>query len=196
MIDETLAALAEAARAGRDEQAEQLAANLDRRAVPGLRAMLSDAHPDVRWWAVRALAAVDADPPLLAVMLEDKEGDVRACAALALASASYASPPQAEAVIEALVTHLADPDPSVARLCALALARIGPAASPALARALEQASDNVTVRIYAARALSSAATPEAIPALVRALDDASVTVQYYAEEALERLGVGLVLFKP
>jgi hypothetical protein len=37
---------------------------------------------------------------------------------------------------------------------------------------------------------------EAIPALFAALDDPSAAVTYYAEEALARMGVGMVYFEP
>jgi HEAT repeat protein len=53
-----------------------------------------------------------------------------------------------------------------------------------------------SVRAGAARALCIIQPEEAVPALCAALDDPSAAVTYYAEEALERLGVGLVLFQP
>jgi HEAT repeat protein len=195
MMNNTLTRFLAAISKGDDALAEELVAKLDHSVAPDLRAMLSDASPDVRWWAVRALAAVQPDPQVIAAMLDDESGDVRACTALALAGARYTSTPQDEAIIDALVAHLADLT-GVAHLCALALAHIGPAASPALVRALEENRQNPAVRVHAARALLDAAAEEAIPALIRALDDESMTVQYYAEDALERLGVGTVLFKP
>ncbi len=192
MIQEALSGLRQAALSGDDDLAETLAAGLDERAAPGLQAMLLDANPDVRWWAVRALAVIGADPRLFAPLLQDPDSNVRACAALALAQA----PPTGvvEEMVETLITHLADPDSRVADLSALALARMGPAASPALVRALE--GSNLAAHSRAARALRSAATPEAIPALLGALEGDSVSADYYAQDALERLGVGLVLFKP
>jgi HEAT repeat protein len=51
-------------------------------------------------------------------------------------------------------------------------------------------------RAGAARALSVIQPQEAIPALCAALDDPSAIVTHHAEEALERMGVGLVLFRP
>ncbi len=80
------------------------------------------------------------------------------------------------------------------RIAADSLARIGPPAVPALIAALQ--ADQSPVRAGAARALSIIQPEDAIPALCTALDDASAIVAYYAEEALERMGVGLLLFRP
>jgi HEAT repeat protein len=52
------------------------------------------------------------------------------------------------------------------------------------------------VRANAARALALLADPAAIPALFNALEDDSLIVQHWAEEGLERLGVGTLFFKP
>ncbi len=194
MLPDPLTEFFQVVRQGDDQRAEELVAMLGTDALPHLQARLSDPDAEVRWWAVRALAALQGHPHTLAKMLDDADDQVRACAALALALHSPIPPP--EPVIEALIAHLADPSPRVGDGCALALARMGPAASPALVRALEENPHNAVVRFRAARALASVATPEAVPALVRALEDESSLVQYYAQDALERLGVGLVLFKP
>ena len=55
---------------------------------------------------------------------------------------------------------------------------------------------NVLQRIRAAKALVPIESHEAIPALIAALDDENAVVTHYAEEALERMGVGMVLVKP
>ena len=53
------------------------------------------------------------------------------------------------------------------------------------------------VRAQAARALVRIESQQAIPALIRALDDPEPTVEHYAWEALQRMGVGVtVLFQP
>ena len=41
-----------------------------------------------------------------------------------------------------------------------------------------------------------AADTRAIPALFKALEDESAIAQYWADEGLERMGVGQVYFKP
>ena len=89
---------------------------------------------------------------------------------------------------------LADPSPLVSRIAADSLARIGTPAIPALITALQ--AKETPVRAGAARALCSIQSEKAIPALCAALDDPSAIVTHYAEEALERLGVGLIFFRP
>jgi len=74
------------------------------------------------------------------------------------------------------------------------LGRIGPPAVPALIAALQEG--KAPARAGAARALSIIQLEEAIPALCAALDDPSAVVTHYAEEALEKMGVGLMLFRP
>jgi HEAT repeat protein len=195
MTTDLLAQLIQAVAQDNDDEAEELVAQLDHTATASLQAMLSTTDPNVRWWAVRALAALQADPPVFVQTLQDPNAEVRACAALALANVPHPSTVRAEQAATALADHLSDPHPQVRNLCSLALARIGEAASPALVRVLEQ-NQMLAARILAARALQSAATTDAIPALVHALDDDSATIQYFAENALERLGVGLVLLQP
>lgn len=194
-MQEAVEHLVQAALDGDDERAEQCVASLDPNDGPQLQRLLAHPCADVRWWTVRSLAALDASPQVIAPLLADGDSCVRACAALALASVPYTPAVNVESIVNTLVNHLSDPDAGVADLCALALAHIGSEASPALADTLEH-HHSVAVRSRAARALLTAATPDAIPVLFRALDDESIAVQYYAEEALERLGVGLVLFRP
>jgi HEAT repeat protein len=70
-----------------------------------------------------------------------------------------------------------------------ALVQIGPAAAGGLITTLQSGSP--TARMRAAQALVPLRVSSAIPALFAALDDDSPAVQHYAEEALERLGVGM-----
>jgi len=160
------------------------------RVMPSLRALLADADTDRRWWAARALAAVGtpAARDLLIATLTDPDPDVRACAAQGLGEL------RAEDAVAGLVRCLADPSPFVSRIAADGLARIGPPAVTALIAALQEG--EVLARAGAARALSFIQPEDAIPALYAALDDPSAIVTYYAEEALERMGVGLVFFRP
>ena len=179
--------------AGDDDRTEQAALALGRigdAALPALRDMLADPDPDPRWWATRALAAVGtpAAGQVLIDTLADPDRDVRACVAYGLGEIG------AEEAIPGLVHLLADDSPLVCRVAADSLARIGAPAVPALIDALQ--SEMVLTRAGAARALSFIQPQEAIPALFAALDDPSAIVTHYAEEALERMGVGLVLFQP
>ena len=184
--------------AGDDDCTEQAALAIGRlgdAALPSLRDMLAQTDPDLRWWAARTLAAVgtQAAAPqgamqLLIDALADPDRDVRACVAYGLGEIG------AEEAIPGLVHLLADDSPLVCRVAADSLARIGAPAVPALIDALQ--SEMVLTRAGAARALSFIQPQEAIPALFAALDDPSAIVTHYAEEALERMGVGLVLFQP
>jgi HEAT repeat protein len=79
-------------------------------------------------------------------------------------------------------------------LAADALSQFGQSAAEPLIDALE--GGDTATRAGAARALRAIQPQEAIPALYKALDDPSTVVTHYAEEALERMGVGIILFRP
>ena len=174
----------------RTEEAALALSRLGDATVPPLRDLLADADPDRRWWAARALAAVatPATRQLLITALTDPDADVRACTAQGLGEL------RAVEAVDELVHCLADPSPLVARIAADSLARVGPPATPALVAALQEG--ETPTRAGAARALSVIQPTDAVPALCAALDDPSAIVTYYAEEALERMGVGLVLVQP
>jgi HEAT repeat protein len=164
--------------------------NTDNASLPPLCELLADADPDRRWWAARGLAAIGtrAARERLVTVLTDPDPDVRACAAQGLGEL------RAEEAVAGLVCCMADPSPLVSRIAADGLARIGPPAVPALIAALQ--SGKILSRAGAARALSVIQPEDAVPALCAALDDPSAIVTYYAEEALEQMGIGLVLFHP
>ena len=131
-----------------------------------------------------ALAQVPT--PELIDALAGADPEVRACAIYALGS-------RPESVL-ALSACLADPSQFIARTAADALQRIGQPAVPTLVEALKN--NAAQVRGLAARALAHIKDTSAIPALFNALEDESAFVQYWADEALERMGVGQVYFKP
>jgi HEAT repeat protein len=81
----------------------------------------------------------------------------------------------------------------VGGLAADALARIGSAATPLLIRGLREGAP--AVRGRAARALAQIADASSIPALVVALEDENPIVEYYADIALQKMGVGTILLK-
>ncbi|MFO7743204.1 MAG: HEAT repeat domain-containing protein [Anaerolineae bacterium] len=188
-----LQTLMDALDAGDDARAEQAAAALTAvgdEALPALRRILEDRDPHRRWWAPRALTVVGTDRAieLILTALEDPDPDVRACAAVAL---SKLKPPEA---IQPLVAHLSDPSAYVSRLAADALSQFGRPAVEALIQALKEG--DTATRAGAARALSTIQPYEAISVLYEALDDRSAVVTNYAEEALEKMGVGILLFRP
>jgi HEAT repeat protein len=120
---------------GSDDRAEaathKLAA-MGERALDPLLALQNSHEDDHRWWATRALAALNT--PLAGLALEqalkDDSPAVRQCAALAL---RHHPTPTA---IPALIRALADDDRLAARLAADALTALGSLAIPALANAL------------------------------------------------------------
>jgi hypothetical protein len=174
----------------RSEEAALAVGRLGDAALPVLRDWLAGDNADRRWWACRALAAVGTlvARELLVAALEDPDPAVRACAAQGLGEL------RAEEAVAGLVLRLADSSPLVSRVAADGLARIGAPAVPALIAVLQ--AGEAQARAGAARALSIIRPQEAVPALCAALDDPSAIVTYYADEALERMGVGFVFFHP
>ncbi len=179
---------------GDDDRAEEAAIALGQMgetALTALRDRLSNPDIDCRWWVTRALGEIDSPAAigLLIAQCGDADRDVQACAVYALGAFGGKS---ADAV-PVLLRCLADASVYVGGMAADALARIGPAALPGLIDALKNGAPPVRGR--AARALAQIADPAAIPALIAALDDEHPIVEYYADLALQKLGVGTVLLK-
>lgn len=176
---------------GGDALAEAALARAEAGWLPGLEAALAGDDPERRWWAVRALARVggEAATGLLLSAAADRDESVRAAAMFALGERA------APRAVVALLFALADPSEYLGRLASDALIHIGRPAVPGLIRALGQDAE-ARVRIHAARALARIGDTSAIPALFKALDDDSAMVQHWAEEGLERMGVGQIYFRP
>ncbi len=182
---------------GNDALADQIALNLAalsiaerEEAIQELGALLENPDEDIRWWTVRALSEIpdSRTPLLLTKLLADPNPAIRQCAALGIRLQ-----PDPLAVPD-LIHALDDPDPLAARLAADALTAIGVPAVSALQEAVKNGTH--TVRLLAVRTLACIQDPGAIPALFSALDDSSMLVEYWANEGLERMGVGMVFFKP
>lgn len=178
---------------GEDERAEAAVpqlAEFGKRALPALQQLLSSEQVDRRWWGARALAAIPDTgvPTLLIDLLQDESPGVRQCAALGLRIQPD------DRSVPALIAALEDQDLLTASLASDALGTIGEAAVQPLLEFLERGSP--AARIEAVRALASIADKRAIPALVKALDEDSAIIEYWATEGLERMGVGMVFFKP
>jgi HEAT repeat protein len=190
---ENLSVLLSQLSCGEDEQAEQAISQLaawGSEVVEPLQDRLSHPDAEVRWWAVRALTEVNDErvPELLVQALADPDNGVRWCAGLALRTH-----PTPEAVL-ALLGMLADKEGLSRRLAGDALVAIGePAVLPLVD--LMQQQDHL-VRLEAVRALAKIGDQRAIPVLFEALDDSSPLIEYWASEGLEKLGVGMVYFKP
>ena len=178
---------------GNDESREAAALALRRygkMAIEPLSAMLGCQDADARWWAARALAEVGGDESMLLLIdaLSDRESDVRACAALALGRLEDG------AAAPSLAARLADESAFVASIAADALSMIGEPAVSALAEKLDDGEPHV--RLLAVRALGRIKSQSAIGPLFGVLEDSSYLVRYYAQEALEALGVGMVFLVP
>jgi len=178
---------------GDDQRAEAAARQLAPYGAQGLaeiEALLSAPAVDTRWWAVRALAEFPSEQiaALLIRALQDPDPAVRQCAALGCSQRPHAR------YVPALAAALADPDSLVARLAANALVAIGKAAVPALLERLENGPS--PVQMEAIRALAIIGDPAAAPALFEALEGNSSLMAYWANEGLDRMGIGMIFFKP
>jgi HEAT repeat protein len=182
---------------GDDERAEQtipaMALADGAEMVSALERRLAHANADERWWVARALAALPLphSTTILTRLMNDPDSSVRACAAMALGELHAIVGTDS---VEALAAHLDDGNAHVAEICTVSLGRMGVLAVPALLDKLQVG--NTLQRIRAAKALVMIESHDSIPALVAALDDENAVVTHYAEEALERMGVGMVLVKP
>jgi HEAT repeat protein len=178
---------------GDDERAERAAERLaehGQAAIAALRPLLVAPQAEKRWWAIRALAEIPGGwtAPWSIEALKDEDMAVRQCAALGLSRQ-----PDGRAV-PALVEAMSSDDALLARLAANALASTGGEAVPALLEVLENGSQ--PMRLEAARALAMIGDTRSIPALFNALDGDSALLEYWANEGLERMGVGMMFFKP
>ena len=155
-----------------------------------LQELLSSPDSEIRWWGVRALASI-SDPRVASILIKalaDESAAVRQCAALGL---RLHPTPQA---IAGLLDCLSDEDHLVIELSGDVLVEIGEQAVPALITVAEDG--NPKTRLEAVRSLSRIGDTRAIPVLFGVLDEGSALMEYWAAEGLERMGVGMVFYKP
>ncbi len=188
-LDELLETLV----SGDDDSREAAAIALGRfgaMAVARLAALLAGPDVDARWWAARALAEVRTGGAVLPLLeaLGDPVPDVRACAALALGRLGDG------AGAPALAERLGDESAFVASVAADALSMIGDPAVAALAEKLQD--ESAHARLLAVRALARIKSQSTIGPLFGMLEDPSYLVRFYARQALEALGVGMVFMAP
>ncbi len=166
---------------------------VDETNLPALMDALASGDANARWWAVCALARLPGDRATatraLLAAAADPDPEVRTAALHALGEC------RAPEGVLPLLFALGDPSLYLARIAADALIHIGEPAVPGLIRALEQDAQP-QVRANAARALALIGDKSAIPSLFHALEDDSMMVQHWADEGLERMGVGQIYFKP
>jgi HEAT repeat protein len=178
---------------GSDEDAEEAIQALVKSGAQGLpvvKNLLASEDEDMRWWGVRALAEIDHPETreLLLTALADPALIVRQCAALALREHPHQS------AIPALQTALGQENRLLARLAADALIAIGDESTPALLAVFSDG--NQIARVEAGRALAMLTDLRAVPALCAALDDGSPLIEHWADEGLQRRGIGMTFFKP
>ena len=180
----------------------QLPEEVQLAAIATLRERLASPEVDQRWWAARTLAELpfSLTHNLLMEALEDPDPSVRQCAVLGLRAQIKRTPgwnpePRTlEALLLGLLDGLKDPDPLAARLAADALMAIG---EPAVAQLLELLNkSDQAVRLLLVRILAGIGDHRAIPALLDALDEDSILMEYWANEGLEKMGVGMTYFFP
>ena len=171
-------------------------------ALAALRALLISGEDDQRWWAVRALAELPLTQTqsLLLQALNDPDPSVRQCAALGLRLQIERTPgwnPTAEttdSLLPVLLEGLNDADPLAARLAADTLTTIGEPAVPQLLEFLDRG--NQAGRLLIVRSLAEIGDQRAIPALLAALEEDSLLMEYWANEGLEKMGLGMTYFFP
>jgi HEAT repeat protein len=171
-------------------------------AILALRALLASPEVDRRWWATRALAELPfaQTQSLLVQALKDCDPSVRQCAALGLrlqikrGPGWDPAPETLETLLPVLLEGLNDPDPLAARLAADALTAIGEPVVPRLLELLNESQRAVQLLIV--RSLAEIGDTRAIPALLAALDDDSCLMEYWANEGLEKMGLGMIYFFP
>jgi phycocyanobilin lyase beta subunit len=93
-----------------------------------------------------------------------------------------------------LIQALSASDRLLARLAGDALIAIGEDAVPALIEVIEN--NPQPARLEAVRALSAIGDTRAIPILIKVLDQDSAIMEHWAGQGLEKMGVGMVFFKP
>jgi HEAT repeat protein len=186
-----------------DDEAESLVVDLQAPDAPLLAEMAQTGDTNVRWWAIRALAAIaarptaGAEPPVSTLLnraalaaLDDPDPSLRAVAALALAEGIRAKPAgetTASTLLTNLAQHLGDEDGFVRQAAADALAQCGDTAIPALGSIL--AGTHEGARARAAYALRKIATYKAAALLFPLLNDPHPLVRAYAQEGLDDMGL-------
>lgn len=172
-----------------DCAARELAA-LEHAAIVPLSGLLHDPNPETRWWAARSLAEIplpEAAAHLLTA-LQDPDESVQHCALLGLRQR-----PAAENVA-LLCNFLHSSNPMTTHLATDALIAIGTPAVPPLLEMLKTGES--AVRIQAARALAKIGDTRSIAGLFNLYEDDSALLEYWAEQGLEKMGVGMQFFIP
>lgn len=205
----TLDRFVRAVEAGDDEATEAAALALAPADMAALAPLARSATGDLRWWAVRGLAAcarseaageergtLPAAVAAVASALQADDPSLRAAAALALGHIGSAFPEEVEPALAELARLLEDPDGFVRQAAVDGFALCGDTAVPTLAAVLFH-SQHQAARSRAAAALRHIRTMKAAPVLYRLLNDPNLLVHSYALEALDEMGLlETLLLKP
>lgn len=159
-------------------------------AIDALTTKYDEGDPDTRWWSLRALAEFDSPKAInyLRSGLKDEDEAVRHCAALGLRQQ-----PDPQSVPQ-LAKLLSSEDRMLARLAADALAAIGEPATSTLLKIMENGDQ--PARLEAVRALAALGDYDSVPTLFALLDDESAIIEYWADQGLENMGIGMLFFEP
>lgn len=172
-------------------EAVQKISLMGKEALPSLTQLSSSSEPDTRWWAICALSEID-QPEVLHLLrqaLNDPDLSVRQCAATGLRL--HPNPASVSDLIGAMKT----PSLLLTRLAANALVAIGREAVPALLEVMGNGPQ--AARVEATKALAEIKDPRCIEPFFNAIQNGdSPLVEYWADQGLEKLGVGMSFFKP
>jgi HEAT repeat protein len=188
-----LETLLEELTSGDDERAEAAAPRFVEHgsiAVDALAGLLGEEDANTRWWATRALGTFEGlfAKKYLRLGLQDQDIAVQQCALLGLREHPD---PNAVSDLTSLLTH---PDWMIKRLAADALIATGKEATQELIAVIENGDQ--AARLEAVRALATIGDQTAIPTLFKVLEEDSTLIRYWAEEGLQKMGVGMVFLKP
>lgn len=159
--------------------------------LPELADALANGNADARSWAAIALTRLPGPEAVRALIAASADSDLDVRATVLHALGELRAPEAATPLLFAL----SDPNSYLTRIATDALIQIGAPVVPELIYALDHEVET-RVRVNLARALALIGDTRAIPVLFRALDDESYLVQHWADEGLERMGVGQIYFRP
>lgn len=162
-------------------------------AFTALEQLCCNSSTDTRWWALRALSEF-SEPKAGSIFinaLTDSDPEIQACAALCLRQ----NPDPV--AIPKLITLLGHPDKLLSRLAGDALVALRFQATTALLNLIESSENhNHLSRLEAIRALAQIQDPASISTLFKIFQDGSSMMQHWAEEGLNRMGIGMIFFDP
>jgi len=152
--------------------------------------LLKSINSDIRWWAIRALAEIKEPEArqLIIEHLSDEKLAVQQCAAIALRM----NP--SELAIEKLTSLLEHEDNMLTQLAGDALIEIGKKSTSTMIDIAQKGSPRA--QIQAVRVMAKIGDTESISTLFNLLGSDSVMLDYWAEEGLNRMGIGMTFFDP